>query len=105
MFKKIIGSKKRKELKKVRVSYDNGRFFVRLDGKKYDIKDQDDISTTKVLYSSPNNDRYIKWTKKKISKVLAEKTVKIEIVKEYWYKYRPGLIVKGEVVGNQFEVR
>lgn len=61
------------------------------------------IVGVKVLYSMPDNDNYPDaWTKKESSGNYTESKSDLNVIMQYWSRFKPGLEIKGNVINGKF---
>jgi hypothetical protein len=82
------------------LEYINGKFFVRHRNVIYKINSEDfSLEGCNILYSLPNNDKYLPWTTKHSD--APYKLRDLKIVSKYWSKYKPGIKVRGRVDNDE----
>lgn len=65
----------------------------------YELYNYNNSQGTEIRYSSPYNDAYPRWTKKHSKQRF---TSKPEIVNIFWWRYKAGMKLKGEIKDNIF---
>lgn len=76
------------------IVYLNSKFFIKVKGRLYKLKDLS-IDDAKVLYSLPRNNKREPWSEKTITD--ENKVWNVDIVSEYWGKYKPGIKLRGYI--------
>ena len=84
----------------VKVIWDNNTLKAKhSSGEIYPIHAWDHILGRTTLYSLPTNDAYIPWTEKKDGSGHYSRP---ETVKQFWGKYKPGMIIRGTIKDGEF---
>jgi hypothetical protein len=94
--KNIVVPKQKSELITGVIVLKEDTFFVRVGDKDYEWE-YDNKSINTNLYSLPNNDRHIDWTKRSVTKYNPKAL-------EFWSILKPKLKVKGLIIDNIFKI-
>lgn len=82
------------------VIFDNSKLLIQLKNKSiYELYKYNDVDGILTVYSSPTNDAHPLWTKQ-ISK--NKHRSHQHLVNLSWWRYKPGMKLKGEVIDNIF---
>lgn len=82
-----------------KIDFINDNEIVRCNNKYYLLSYQ--LKNIETLYSLPNNDKHIPYTKRENITI----TDKMKpVIKKYWSPYKVGDIVEGDIIDNIFNV-
>jgi len=91
-----------RKLVRVRVIYFDvlQKLLVATPNNAYDVAKWDDISGCPIKIASPFNDKYVTWSS--FSRNADEVISNLDIVKKFWWRYKPGQVLYGNIINNVF---
>jgi hypothetical protein len=102
---KIVKTNQKSSLRRGKIVYfeSSNSLAVRLSDNNilYLTDESLDISKSTILFSSPINDKQVAWTQKKLGKPVNSN----DTITKYWFRYKAGMRVYGEIINGKFNVK
>ncbi len=102
---KKSNSKTRDGLRIAIIIYENNKFYALLkDNTKLNVNPYDfNNDKVKYIYSTPNNNKHLVWTR--INKSININIEHLDIICKYWATIKPNMKVKGIINNNNFIIK
>lgn len=83
-----------------KVLWKYGKYYVKIDGVNYEIKDVNNLTKIKWIYALPTNRYFTPWYRKPYTQI--EDNNALEMTLRFWGKYKQGMTIYGRIENGIF---